>query len=62
MYFAIHREKLSWIIIAGIFILAAALDGMRYPKTLAENKEVMQIQNNFSSKQCKVDFTGLGCI
>ena len=41
MYLAMHREKLSWIIIAGIFILAATLDGMRYPKTVAEDKEVV---------------------
>ena len=58
MYLAMHREKLAWIIIAGIFILAATLDGMRYPKTGVENKEVVQIQNTFPSKSCKGDFTG----
>ena len=59
MYLAIHKEKLSWIIIAGIFILAATLDGMRYPKTVAEDKEVVQIQNTFPLKGVKVDFIGL---
>ena len=47
MYFIMHREELSWLIIAGIAILAATVDEMRYPKTVAENKEVVQTKNTF---------------
>jgi hypothetical protein len=43
MYLAIHKEKLSFIIVAGIFILAATLNGMRFPKPVAEDKEVVQL-------------------
>jgi len=43
MCLAIHKENLSWIIVGGIFILAATLDGMRILKPVAEDKEVVQI-------------------